>query len=544
MMRKKMRARIEKASHVWVSIVLVMFCAGAGWAQQLSDAVSQRGLFPLGAAGQALVLEAETVQVVYRPPGGVDVTRRYTIRNQAAADRYRVGSIICQNCRQQPDGLSFSIEVDGQPVNHALHQDRLKDLGTKVQIEPVVEKYLPACLKYPQGEICIHQWASVELDFAVGQQRQLTLIFQENESKIGEHLYLYSEKFWANPVVFDINMQLGIAGDLYPAQGHMPELLESHDETIDAAGPARIWKRYHPKHGRRPVAIARIAARPGELQWQLKDYRPMKTPYPEAFWLPVKYLPPFGNAVAAERLRQRLVGAAAEVVNIQQAMSLRSSPLESAAEVAKVKAGQQIKIRTISDDWQWYMIELASGSLGYIPSQQVRYQLAQPVRKSLPAPTVEPAPATKPSVGTVAIRGNNLRVRMGPGTEYPVVGKVAKGSTVVILKRSTNGQWYQVQAEDGLKGFCAAKFVRLSALTPRRIVMGKVATNGSSLRIRKRPGTQHPVLTEIANGADLRIAERIDDGKWYRVTLEDGRDGYAFGRFVQLSETAPAGHVD
>jgi hypothetical protein len=42
-----------------------------------------------------------------------------------------------------------------------------------------------------------------------------------------------------------------------------------------------------------------------------------------------------------------------------------------------------------------------------------------------------------------------LNLRGGPGTDYPVVGKLAEGDTIAITGRNEDSSWLQVESKDG-----------------------------------------------------------------------------------------------
>lgn len=72
-----------------------------------------------------------------------------------------------------------------------------------------------------------------------------------------------------------------------------------------------------------------------------------------------------------------------------------------------------------------------------------------------PAPTDTPAP-TQP----MAVAANQgLNVRGGPGTDYPIVGKLARGDRAEISGRNADGSWWQVVLADKTQGWVLASLV-------------------------------------------------------------------------------------
>ena len=60
---------------------------------------------------------------------------------------------------------------------------------------------------------------------------------------------------------------------------------------------------------------------------------------------------------------------------------------------------------------------------------------------------------------TVVSTGNGVRVRMGPGTEFGILGKVKKGDTLVYdgrKEKDTYGvTWYRVRYKGGIGWICS-----------------------------------------------------------------------------------------
>lgn len=61
---------------------------------------------------------------------------------------------------------------------------------------------------------------------------------------------------------------------------------------------------------------------------------------------------------------------------------------------------------------------------------------------------------------TVTTDSSNLNVRKGPGTDQPIVGKAAHGSTVTLVSQ-TNDQWWLIRTENGEEGYAYAQYLSL-----------------------------------------------------------------------------------
>ena len=58
----------------------------------------------------------------------------------------------------------------------------------------------------------------------------------------------------------------------------------------------------------------------------------------------------------------------------------------------------------------------------------------------------------------VVTQEGNLNVRKGPGTDQPIVGKVAKGEEIILLSRA-NSQWWLVRLKNAQEGYCYAQYL-------------------------------------------------------------------------------------
>lgn len=62
------------------------------------------------------------------------------------------------------------------------------------------------------------------------------------------------------------------------------------------------------------------------------------------------------------------------------------------------------------------------------------------------------------TTATVTTESSNLNVRKGPGTDQPIVGKAAHGSSVTIVSK-TNDQWWLIRTENGEEGYVYAQYL-------------------------------------------------------------------------------------
>lgn len=78
------------------------------------------------------------------------------------------------------------------------------------------------------------------------------------------------------------------------------------------------------------------------------------------------------------------------------------------------------------------------------------------LRETTPEPALAPAPPPKPKPDLREVTGTRVNMREGPGTIYPVVGRLALGQEVEVLSDSGTG-WLRVRLREGQQpGWVAA----------------------------------------------------------------------------------------
>ena len=96
---------------------------------------------------------------------------------------------------------------------------------------------------------------------------------------------------------------------------------------------------------------------------------------------------------------------------------------------------------------------------------------------SITVVTVRAATATPIPGAVQAIATDSLRVRNGPGTTFQIIGSVNKSSTVQILARSADGEWWQIAFPDAQRrGWIAAQFTQLLDPADAMPIVGPATT--------------------------------------------------------------------
>lgn len=58
----------------------------------------------------------------------------------------------------------------------------------------------------------------------------------------------------------------------------------------------------------------------------------------------------------------------------------------------------------------------------------------------------------------VTTKESNLNIRSGAGTDFPIIGKAARGEIVTLVKKE-NDQWWVVKTDKGKEGFAFTQYL-------------------------------------------------------------------------------------
>lgn len=185
-----------------------------------------------------------------------------------------------------------------------------------------------------------------------------------------------------------------------------------------------------------------------------------------------------------------------------------SGPGQVYSVVDSLSRGQVLTLLARTADNQWVLAQLPDGRSGWLPVAQVQLSVPlsmlplvaadgsfvypstssgnanptpestdpgkQPQVTAVPtigsatavptiSPTVEVAPPAQPTPAPTSPSGSVLpqfELRSGPGAEFPIVGTVIQGQSVVLLGRNTDGSWLKIRMPDGLEGWVLAVTLR------------------------------------------------------------------------------------
>lgn len=113
----------------------------------------------------------------------------------------------------------------------------------------------------------------------------------------------------------------------------------------------------------------------------------------------------------------------------------------------------------------------------------------------------------------VAVAGDWINMRSGPGRFYPVLWQLDRGHPLKVLDKQRT--WLRVEDYEGDKGWVAA---RLTSQTPHMIVRAKI------VNIRSKPSTSAPIIAKAKKGTVFRTLHH--QGNWVKVQHHQGIVGW------------------
>ncbi len=165
-------------------------------------------------------------------------------------------------------------------------------------------------------------------------------------------------------------------------------------------------------------------------------------------------------------------------------------------------------------------------------------------RSVFAATAAQPMPVVANSMAIVVHTGGDpIRIRNGPGTNYPRLAYAYEGQTVSVLDGPSGdaqgNRWFMVQAPAGT-GWMAGQFLQGKGdpITGTALITN---TGGDPLRVRAAPNSDGQILTLLSAGTSVTVnyGPVIDDAgiAWYTITA-DSITGWSMAQY--LSEETPA----
>lgn len=168
-----------------------------------------------------------------------------------------------------------------------------------------------------------------------------------------------------------------------------------------------------------------------------------------------------------------------------------------------------------------------------------------------PFPTLTPRASRTPTPTPIsAVVTDTLRVREQPSTSARILGRLPKDSTVLLLSRTDDSDWFSIEYPQGTGqlGWIFGEVVvpRGDATTlpvgfaapkpPEGAVFATVKSEGDALRMRAGPGTNYEIVARIPDRTRITLIAKLADSSWYQTIYPAGSGtiGWISGDFVTL----------
>ena len=120
-------------------------------------------------------------------------------------------------------------------------------------------------------------------------------------------------------------------------------------------------------------------------------------------------------------------------------VNLRAGASTSTASMGKLANGTKVKI--LGENGNWYLVETASGTQGYMSKNYIKRSAGSAVTQY------------------ATVTGSVVNVRAGAGTQYVVKTALTRGTTVKVLEKTTSN-WWKIQW-GSYTGYMSANYLRM-----------------------------------------------------------------------------------
>ncbi|MBQ6716563.1 MAG: SH3 domain-containing protein [Clostridia bacterium] len=123
-------------------------------------------------------------------------------------------------------------------------------------------------------------------------------------------------------------------------------------------------------------------------------------------------------------------------------VNLRAGASTSTASMGQLRSGTKIKI--LGENGNWYLIETASGTQGYMSKTYIKSSAGS---------------SSSSATQYATVTGSVVNVRAGAGTQYVVKTALTRGTTVKVLEKTTSN-WWKIQW-GSYTGYMSANYLKM-----------------------------------------------------------------------------------
>lgn len=247
--------------------------------------------------------------------------------------------------------------------------------------------------------------------------------------------------------------------------------------------------------------------------------------------------------------------ASEQVATVANGGNVRRHPLIIENVVAQINAGEQVELLGRTPNGEWYRIRNERDEVGWA---------------SVTLLSIDPAVQERVPVESVVTVFTSGSVYELPEQQGAIFGQVFVGETVELLRKTPNGEWYQVTNVRDVTGWVSASLLGIPpevadqvpveqaaaaavnateavptspagtaapaagepTPVPAEGIVVRVFNRGS---IRDQPAQEGAVLGELSAGDDVELRARTSDGAWYFIRSAESIDGWINSSLVRVS---------
>jgi len=184
------------------------------------------------------------------------------------------------------------------------------------------------------------------------------------------------------------------------------------------------------------------------------------------------------------------------------ALNVRQGPSTTFEVAGLVKRNEVVEKIEMNDDEKWFKIRNIQGLVGWVFASYLVDTAAPEGPFPNPTPDPDPIPIPDPDpepepwnefLGRHQVTAHSLKVREGPGTSKPEIGKINQNDIVQVVEANDDGSWRKIEKED-LTGWCSGSYL---ARYPQAVYKNQKYFNKSVRYIREVYQTPRKMIVHV-----------------------------------------------
>ncbi|MEH7119017.1 SH3 domain-containing protein [Neobacillus vireti] len=199
-------------------------------------------------------------------------------------------------------------------------------------------------------------------------------------------------------------------------------------------------------------------------------------------------------------------------------VNVRSGPGLSYPLVLTAKRGEKYSI--VKETGDWIEIKLSLDQTGWVVNWLVT--------KDNETNPGQAAASTGKNIAKA--NTDQLRIRSGPGADFPIVGFLNEGQEVSILDQNEN--WYKITSAFGegwvIREFLDVLTVKSPSISSNNLKAGTVTAD--TINVREEPSASSSVIGKLTNGTNVTIISK--QNSWLQISFSSLK-GWVKAEFIE-----------